>query len=248
MLRWARLGLTAAASASSSTAAAPLAAASSASARTAYTLQQAQKDAKAAGAPRVTNSKYNYVHEFSITELSKEDFLKQVTAVESRLIDKFGSTCSLRVTTATPPENTHFQLLRSAFVHKRAQDPYTYRRYTHKLRVSYSFELTDSALNAYVYEQLKHCLMGCSGIRNLGYRIVNQGSAMAWKKTGPVSAGNVRKFTPLEKYIFGKFKEGTPVTVAEAIEGLSSDIRAGKVAVGGKGAAAAAGKQAQVSA
>lgn len=117
---------------------------------------------------------YNYVHEFSIIELSHEAFLKQVTAIESRLIDKFGSTCNLHVAGIRKRREHLYSILRSPFVHKGAQDQYKWMRNNYKLRISFTFELTDASINQWIYSELKHVLSGCATVLNMGYTITRE--------------------------------------------------------------------------
>ncbi len=137
-------------------------------------LLQARKAAAEADAPPVQSTKYNYVHNFCLVEHSYNDFMKQLAGIESRLTDKFGSTFNLRVCAVRPVKEKKVQFLRSAFVHKRAQDHWKWVRNHYYVKVSYTFELNDGVLNDYVYKQLKYCISGAGTVRSSGYEINQQ--------------------------------------------------------------------------
>jgi hypothetical protein len=125
---------------------------------------------------RLLSSRYNYKHSFSLVELSHNEFLKKLVMIESKLLEKFGSTAALRVMTRGRPLTKRFSTLRSPFVHKRAQDHTEYRAYEYQLQVSYSFELTDQTLNKYVFDTLRSVLVHMGTVTRSGYHIERRSS------------------------------------------------------------------------
>ena len=122
----------------------------------------------------VYTSDHSYRHRFVITELTHNDFLKKMAYIERQLNKKFGSTYNLRVRMALPKFHKRFTVLKSAFVHKKAQQHFKYLSNTYELSVTYAFEITDPIINDYVYDTLKRIVLATGGCKKFGYSIKNQ--------------------------------------------------------------------------
>lgn len=106
-----------------------------------------------------------------MNELTHNDFLKKIALIESKLNQKFGSTYNLRVRCFLPKFQRRFTVLRSAFVHKTAQNHYKYVHNRYELSVSYAFAITDPVINDYVYGTLKHVLESLGAYERFGYQL-----------------------------------------------------------------------------
>lgn len=117
------------------------------------------------------STKYNYVHHCTLQEYTMNDFMKTLSHLERNLQKKFGSTFNIRVNHTNPKQTTRFQLLRSPFVYKKAQDHFKYETYSYNLTVSYTFALNDQALNQYVFGVFQQALMTIPTVLHTGYSI-----------------------------------------------------------------------------
>ena len=124
---------------------------------------------------KTLSSKYTYVHHCTLQEYTMNDFMKTLAHIERQLQKKFGSTYNIRVNHTNPKRTMKFQLLRSPFVYKKAQDHYKFETYSYNLTVTYTFQLTDPALNQYVYSLFKQCLENIHSVVHTGYSISTKG-------------------------------------------------------------------------
>lgn len=130
----------------------------------------------AAPGTHAATSRFNFKHTFTLVELTHNEFLKKLVLLENKLIDKFGSTAVLRVVKRGAPIKKRWALLRSPFVHKRAQDHLEYRAHEYNLQVSYTFQLDDAVLNQYVFSTLKQVLKNIGSVTRHGYHIDRRSS------------------------------------------------------------------------
>lgn len=114
---------------------------------------------------------HTYVHWFRLHERNQRDFLKRLGLIETKLNQRFGSTYYLHVSKAIRKYRKRFTILRSPFVHKKAQDTYEYNHHEFICRVSYAFAITDPEINDFMYEQLKSQVLASGGGISFGWDV-----------------------------------------------------------------------------
>ena len=114
---------------------------------------------------------FSYVHSFRIHERNHRDFLKRIALIETKLTQRFGSTYYLHVGRPLKKFRHKWTVLRSAFVHKKAQDTYEYKQNEYTVKISYAFAITDPVVNDFIYEQLKKTIIAAGGAHSFGYTI-----------------------------------------------------------------------------
>jgi len=118
----------------------------------------------------VLRTKNNFVHHFSLEEADYIDFSRKIVQIENKLTRKFGSTYNLHVHKFRSPQRNIMAVLKSPFKYKKFHDHFVLTKYRFKVTISYTFELTDHLLNAYIYGQLMNVLRNFN-IFESGYRI-----------------------------------------------------------------------------
>eukprot|EP00461_Guttulinopsis_vulgaris_P001328 UN01328 len=114
---------------------------------------------------------HTYVHFFRMHERNHRDFLKRLALIENKLTLRFGSTYNLHVSKSIRKFRKRFTVLRSPFVHKKAQDQYEYNHNEYICRVSYAFAITDPVINDFIYEQLKSQVLTAGTGISFGYSV-----------------------------------------------------------------------------
>lgn len=149
-------------------------------------VEQMYKDFTKAEQQPVYTPSHTYVHHFRVHERNHRDFLKRLGLIEAKLTQRFGSTYYLHASKSIRKFRKRFTILRSPFVHKKAQDQYEYNHNEYLCRVSYAFAITDPVINDFIYEQLKSQVLAAGTGISFGYSV----------KHG-TQRERVRQFTPL---------------------------------------------------
>lgn len=129
---------------------------------------------KSEGLQEVYTPSHTYVHWFRIHERNQRDFLKRLGLIETKLNQRFGSTYYLHVSKTIRKFRKRFTVLRSPFVHKRAQDTYEYNHNEYICKVSYAFAITDPEINDFIYNQLKSQVIAAGAGISFGWDVKHQ--------------------------------------------------------------------------